>query len=80
MDSKLHIVAPEAKRDKVFQEIRRLAFSLLEKGPVAEAARTCPMIAFANSLIKSTSLIRLDEYTEQGGEEAFKLRKEKYGF
>ncbi len=31
------IVAPEAKRDKVFQEIRRPVFSLLEKGPLAES-------------------------------------------
>ena len=33
MDIKLHIVAPAAKREKVFQEIRRPVFSLLEKGP-----------------------------------------------
>src|SRR6185436_2015173 len=32
MDIKLHIVAPVAKREKVFQEIRRPVFSLLEKG------------------------------------------------
>jgi hypothetical protein len=37
MDIKLHIVAPEAKREKVFQEIRRPVFSLLEKGPLAES-------------------------------------------
>lgn len=37
MDIKLHIVAPIAKRDKVFQEIRRPVFSLLEKGPLAES-------------------------------------------
>jgi hypothetical protein len=37
MDIKLHIVAPESKRDKVFQEIRRPVFSLLEKGPLAES-------------------------------------------
>jgi hypothetical protein len=37
MDIKLHIVAPFAKRDKVFQEIRRPVFSLLEKGPLAES-------------------------------------------
>lgn len=35
MDIKLHIVAPVAKRDKVFQEIRRPVFSLLERGPLA---------------------------------------------
>src|SRR6187401_82951 len=37
MDIKLHIVAPVAKREKVFQEIRRPVFSLLEKGPLAES-------------------------------------------
>jgi hypothetical protein len=37
MDIKLHIVAPELKREKVFQEIRRPVFSLLEKGPLAES-------------------------------------------
>jgi hypothetical protein len=37
MDIKLHIVAPERKREKVFQEIRRPVFSLLEKGPLAES-------------------------------------------
>jgi hypothetical protein len=37
MDIKLHIVAPEAKRDKVFREIRRPVFALLEKGPLAES-------------------------------------------
>lgn len=37
MDIKLHIVAPEARREKVFQEIRRPVFSLLEKGPLSES-------------------------------------------
>ena len=37
MDIKLHIVAPAFKREKVFQEIRRPVFSLLEKGPLAES-------------------------------------------
>jgi len=36
MDIRLHIVAPETRRDKVFQEIKRPVFSLLEKGPLAE--------------------------------------------
>lgn len=37
MDIRLHIVAPAAKREKIFQEIRRPVFSLLEKGPLAES-------------------------------------------
>lgn len=36
MDIKLHIVAPQDKREKVFQEIRRPVFSLLDRGPLAE--------------------------------------------
>jgi hypothetical protein len=37
MDIKLHIVAPEARREKVFQEIRRPVFSLLDRGPLADS-------------------------------------------
>jgi hypothetical protein len=37
MDISLHIVAPGERRDKVFREIRRPVFSLLEKGPLAES-------------------------------------------
>jgi len=36
MDIKLHIVAPEQRREKVFQEIRRPVFSLLDRGPLSE--------------------------------------------
>lgn len=36
MDIKLHIVAPANRRGKVFQEIRRPVFSLLERGPLSE--------------------------------------------
>ncbi len=43
MKIKLHIVAPPAKRDKVFQEIRRPVFSLLESGPLAES---CSYISY----------------------------------
>src|SRR5450631_4187987 len=34
MDINLHIVAPIARREKVFQEIRRPVFSLLDRGPL----------------------------------------------
>lgn len=43
MDIKLHIVAPVSKREKVFQEIRRPVFSLLEHGPLAE---TCTYLSY----------------------------------
>src|SRR6185437_9486680 len=37
MDIKLHIVAPASRREKVFQEIKRPVFALLERGPLAES-------------------------------------------
>jgi hypothetical protein len=37
MDIRLHIVAPAERREKVFSEIRRPVFSLLEKGPLADS-------------------------------------------
>jgi len=36
MDIRLHIVAPEEKREKVLREIKRPVFSLLERGPLYE--------------------------------------------
>ncbi len=36
MDIRLHIVAPDDKRDKVLREIKRPVFSLLERGPLYE--------------------------------------------
>ena len=36
MDIRLHIVAPDSRREKVFQEIRRPVFSLLDRGPLSE--------------------------------------------
>ena len=37
MDIRLHIVAPIGRRDKVFQELRRSVFSLLDRGPLSES-------------------------------------------
>lgn len=36
MEIRLHIVAPSERREKVFEELRRPVFSLLERGPLAE--------------------------------------------
>ena len=36
MDINLHIVAPANRRDKVFQELKRPVFSLLDRGPLSE--------------------------------------------
>jgi hypothetical protein len=69
MEIKLHIVAPSAKREKVFQEIRRPVFSLLEKGPLAES---CAYISYdslrklaAQKHLAHLSDTVLDEYAEE---------------
>jgi predicted RNA-binding protein len=68
MDIKLHIVAPDSRRDKVFQELRRPVFSLLDKGPLSES---CTYLSYDS--IKELSKERhlshlsdsvLDEYAE----------------
>lgn len=40
---RLHIVAPHSRREKVFQEIRRPVFALLEGGALSE---TCTYISY----------------------------------
>jgi hypothetical protein len=69
MDIKLHIVAPIERRDRVFTEIRRPVFSLLDRGPLAE---TCTFISYDS--VKELSQQRhlshfsntvLDEYSEE---------------
>lgn len=69
MDIRLHIVAPSVRRDKVFTEIRRPVFSLLERGPLADS---CTYIAYdsVRELANEPHLTYLsdavlDEYTEQ---------------
>jgi hypothetical protein len=69
MDIRLHIVAPDAKREKVFSEIRRPVFSLLEKGPLAES---CTYLSYdslrelaSERLLPYLSGSVLDEYAEE---------------
>jgi hypothetical protein len=69
MDIKLHIVAPVAKREKVFQEIRRPVFSLLDRGPLAES---CTYLSYdslrelgAQKHLSHLSDTVLDEYAEE---------------
>ncbi len=69
MDIKLHIVAPEAKREKVFQELKRPVFSLLEKGPLADS---CTYLSYdslrelgAQKHLAHLSDTVLDEYVEE---------------
>ncbi len=68
VDIRLHIVAPLERREKVFQEIRRPVFSLLEKGPLAES---CTYISYDSlrELASQKHLAHfsdsvLDEYAE----------------
>ncbi|MDQ2973957.1 MAG: EVE domain-containing protein [Acidobacteriota bacterium] len=68
MEIKLHIVAPYSRREKVFQELRRPVFSLLDKGPLSES---CTYISYdslrelsALPHIAHTSDSILDEYAE----------------
>lgn len=69
MDIKLHIVAPEDRRERVFQEIQRPVFSLLERAPLAEC---CTFIPYdnLNQLAREKHLSHLsdsvlDEYAEE---------------
>lgn len=68
MDIKLHIVAPYSRKEKVFQEIRRPIFSVLEKGPLS---KICTYLSYDSireiSNLKHLSYLSdsvLDEYVE----------------
>lgn len=43
LDIKIHIVAPEIRRDAVFQQITRPVFAVMEKGPLSEL---CSFISY----------------------------------
>ncbi|MCK1284056.1 hypothetical protein IVB41_08905 [Bradyrhizobium sp. 44] len=43
MDIRLHIVAPDERRDKVFREMRRPVFSLLDRRPLS---KSCTFISY----------------------------------
>lgn len=69
MDIRLHIVAPETRKDKVFTEIRRPVFSLLDRGPLAES---CTYLSYDSVLelnalnhLQHVSHSILDEYAEE---------------
>jgi hypothetical protein len=64
----LHIVAPESRRDKVFQEITRPVFSLLENTPLSERCTylsygSIEELAALEHLSHTTDGV-LDEFTE----------------
>lgn len=69
MDIKLHIVAPEVRKAKVFEEIQRPVFSLLERKPLA---KTCLFLSYdaVRELATSQHLAYLsdavlDKYAEE---------------
>lgn len=69
MDIRLHIVAPEERRQKVFDEIRRPVFSLLERRPLSEC---CTFLSYDSiqTLAELEHLQHLsdsviDEYAEE---------------
>lgn len=68
MDIRLHIVAPDERRDKVFSELQRPVFSLLEKGPLSDS---CTYLSYESvfEISKEKHLSHLsdsvlDEYAE----------------
>lgn len=70
MDIKLHIVAPIERREKVFQELRRPVFSLLERGPLSES---CTYLSYdsVRDLSREKHLTHLsDSVLEEYAEEA----------
>ena len=69
MDIRLHIVAPAARREKVFSELRRPVFSLLDRGPLSES---CTYLSYdsirelaGQPLLSHLSDSVLDEYEEE---------------
>ncbi len=69
LNIKLHIVAPSVRRDKVFDEIRRPVFALLESGPLSERCRylsyeSVEELRRERHLAHLTDSV-LDEYTEE---------------
>jgi predicted RNA-binding protein len=70
MDIRLHIVAPVLRREKVFQELLRPVFSLLDRGPLSES---CTYLSYENvrELAEQQHLSHLsDSVVEEYGEEA----------
>jgi hypothetical protein len=57
---RLHIVADEEKRDKVFQEIKRPVFQLLENGALSES---CSYLSYG-SVRKISDLPHLAHMTD----------------
>jgi hypothetical protein len=69
MDIRLHIVAPEERREKVFREMQRPVFSLLERGPLS---KSCTFIAYesVNSISAMPHLAHMHDSIIREYEEA----------
>ena len=68
MDIKLHLVAPASRRDKVFHELQRPVFSLLERGPLSS---TCTYISYDSiyELVEEKHLSHLSDSVLEDYEE-----------
>jgi len=68
MDIKLHLVAPDERRYKVFEEIQRPVFSLLEKGALSEY---CTFISYdgIKELAREKHLARMSDKVLEDYEE-----------
>ncbi|WP_320110326.1 hypothetical protein [Draconibacterium orientale] len=60
LDIKIHIVAPESRRDAVFQQITRPVFAVMEKGPLSEL---CSYISY-DSIFELAKEKRLEHMTD----------------
>ncbi len=69
IDIKLHIVAPEHRRDKVLDELQRPVFALLDKGPLANS---CTFISYdaLDELRKQEHLAHMSDSVLEEYEEA----------
>src|ERR1035438_10235588 len=73
MEIRLHIVAPDERREKVLREIKRPVFSLLDHGPLYEK---CTFLSYdavqsiaGEKFLSHMSDTILDEYEEHADEE-----------
>jgi len=60
MDIKLHLVAPSSRREKVFEELKRPVFSLLDKGPLSDL---CTFISY-DSIYELSGLKHLSHLSD----------------
>lgn len=60
LDIKIHIVAPNSRRDAVFQQITRPVFAVMEKGPLSEL---CSYISY-DSIYELSKERRLEHMTD----------------